>query len=235
MLAIATAGIRPALADSESGKEPPGLMVHVPLDGSFVDARGLGAVRPEALGTPAFFLGAVDEGALPAAAQELVGLLHVTRLSRLMLRGKTPAKGTIMTWCRLDAIDSTRATVIASDAPLSLHVTVGGQPPELSASFADKAGSVHRIGAPLSDAPSAKSGWIHVALGWDSEAGTVIAFVRGQPITRLDGSPYEMPGLPKQFALGHPQAAIDDFRLYDRLLEPARLTALPGLATEGTP
>jgi hypothetical protein len=208
-------------------------MVHVPLDGSFVDARALGAVRAEALGEPAFLLGAVGEGALPGAGVAQVGELHVTRLSRLMLRGKTPAKGTIMTWCRLaiEVTDSTSCVVLSSDEPLRLEVAVGGNPPALTGSFADKAGAEHRIGAPLpAGAAAGRPGWVHVALGWDSEAGTVIAFAGGQPIARIDGSPYAMPGLPKRFALGHPKAAIDDFRLYDQLLAPAGLGVLPGLA-----
>jgi hypothetical protein len=231
MLAL-LAGAHPALADPKPGKQPSGLMVHVPLDGSFVDARALGAVRPEALGTPAFLPGAVAEGALPAIGRFQVGQLHVTRLSRLMLRGRTPAAGTIMIWCRLAAApgDSTPITVLRSDEPLALEVTVGGDPPALAGSFTDRGGARHRITTPLpvSEAAAAPS-WVHVALGWDSAAGAMIAFVGGQPRARTDGSPYEMPGLPKHFELGHPQSAIDDFRLYDRLLAPSELAALPAV------
>jgi hypothetical protein len=228
-------------ADSKSGKAPSGLMVHVPLDGSFVDARSLGAVRPEASGTPAFLPGMVGQAALPGAEQSVVGELHVTRLSRLMLRGHTPEQGTIMVWCRLTpaAGDSAAITVIGSDDPLALSVAVVSDPPTVRASFMDRAGALHAISAPLPATADSMAGtaaanvaasWVHVALGWDSEAGTVTAFAAGRPIAQLAGPAYEMPGLPQQFDLGNPRAAIDDFRLYDRLLAPEELATLPGLA-----
>lgn len=227
--------------DPKPGKAPSGLMVHVPLDGSFVDARSLGAVRAEERGTPAFLPGVVGQAALPGTEQSVVGVLHVTRLSRLMLRGRTPAQGTIMVWCRPApaAGDSAAITVIGSDDPLALSVAVVSDPPTVRASFMDRAGAPHAISAPLPAAADSIAGgaaanvgasWVHVALGWDSAAGTVTAFAGGQPIAQLTGSPYEMPGLPQQFDLGNPRAAIDDFRLYDRLLAPEELASLPGLA-----
>ena len=224
----------PRLAADAKSKAPSGLMVHVPLDGSFVDARSLGAVRPDASGTPAYLPGMVKEAALPGADQAIVGTLHVTRLSRLMLRGRTPAQGTIMVWCRLEpaAGDSAAITVIGSDDPLALRIAVAPDPLAVRATFVDRAGAPHAISVPFLP-PAAESGapsWVHVALGWDSTAGTVTAFVFGRPIAQLEGAAYEMPNLPKEFALGNPRAAIDDFRLYDRLLSPEELAILPGLA-----
>jgi hypothetical protein len=95
------------------------------------------------------------------------------------------------------------------------------------------------ISAPLPAAADSSAGaaaanaapsWVHVALGWDSGAGTVTAFAAGRPIAHLTGPAYEMPGLPHEFDLGNSRAAIDDFRLYDRLLAPEELATLPGLA-----
>jgi len=227
-----------AIADSKP-KNPSGLMVHVPLDGSFVDARALGAVRPEARGTPDFLPGVAGQAALPGSSQEIVGVLHVTRLSRLMLRSRTPAQGTIMVWCRLApaAGDSSAIPLIRSDDPLALAVVVAGSPPTVRAAFVDRAGVPHVIAAALGTAADSAAGtaghaapsWVHVALGWDSAAGTVTAFVGGESLAQLPGQPYEMPNLPKQFELGNRRAAIDDFRLYDRLLSPEELATLPGL------
>lgn len=240
-LACLLTGALAAAGEPKPGKAPSGLMVHVPLDGSFVDARSLGAVRAEESGTPAFLPGVVGQAALPGTEQSVVGQLHVTRLSRLMLRGNTPAQGTIMVWCRLasTAGDSAAITVIGSDDPLALSVAVVSDPPTVRASFMDRAGARHAISAPLPAAADSTAGaaaanaapsWVHVALGWDSGAGTVTAFAAGRPIAHLTGPAYEMPGLPREFDLGNPLAAIDDFRLYDRLLAPEELATLPGLA-----
>src|SRR5512145_268619 len=87
-------------ADNDDDRKASGLMVHVPLDGSFIDERNLGAVRPQADGDPVYVPGAVLEAAIPAAGRPEVGRLHVTRLSRLLLRGRTPKSGTIMLWSR---------------------------------------------------------------------------------------------------------------------------------------
>ena len=228
----------PLAAADAKPKDPAGLMVHVPLDGSFKDAKALGAVRAEAEGTPAFLPGRVAEAALPGSDAALVGKLHVTRLSRLMLRGRTPAQGTIMVWCRLasavDAAgDSAAFQVIGSDDPLALRIAVASQPLAVRASFVDRAGATHAISAPLADSTASEDNtprWVHLALGWDSAAGTVTAFVAGQPLAQTNGPAYEMPGLPREFELGNSRAAIDDFRLYDRLLSPEELARLPGLS-----
>lgn len=214
-----------AAADS-----PPGLMVHVPLDGTVADTRGLGAVRADPAGTPVFVAGRSGAAAIPAPGRRHVGMLHVSRLSRLLLRGRTPAAGTIMLWVKRPepgvASDSTLALVLSSDAPLNLDVAIGDAPPRLRAAFDDAAGTRHEITTPLAGADS----WVHLALGWDSPAGTTVVFVQGEVQRNETGTAFTMPGLPKVFALGAPDTPIDDFRLYDRLLAAAALKTLPGLA-----
>jgi hypothetical protein len=230
-LAITILSLAPAAAAADS---PPGLMVHVPLDGTVVDTRGLGAVRADPAGAPTFIAGPSGEAALPAPGHRRVGMLHVSRLSRLLLRGRTPEAGTIMLWVRRPerpesaaaAADTTPVLVLSSGAPLNLDVALGGTPPRLVAAFDDDSGARHEISTPL----AAGDSWVHVALGWDAHAGTTVAFVQGAAQANDTGSPFVMPGLPKVFALGAPDTPIDDFRLYDRLLDPAALKTLPGLA-----
>ncbi len=237
---LLAAGIASAAAAADS---PPGLMIHVPLDGSVADVRALGAVRGEAEGRPVFMAGAAGAAGTPEAGRRHVGTLHVSRLSWLMLRGRTPATGTIMLWVRLEPapaaadtapaatapaaseVDTTMVHVLSSDAPLNLEVAVGGRPRQVRAAFDDRAGTRRRAAAPIPDDGS----WMHVALGWDAPAGTVVVFVAGRPSTTETASAFEMPGLPKVFGLGAPGAAIDDFRLYNRLLEGSELMTLPGL------
>ncbi|MGD8395934.1 MAG: hypothetical protein PVF43_10700 [Candidatus Eiseniibacteriota bacterium] len=209
--------VTPVIA-AAGAREPPGLMVHVPLDGSFEDRAALGAVRPEATGTPAFVPGAVGMAALPGTGQKHVGILHVTWLSRLVLRGHTPATGTIMLWFRRPPEDGAgdapaSATILGSDGPLGLAVTVGED--GLTAAFDDAAGNRRRIIARMR--PS--DGWVHVALGWDAGRGRISVFLQGERLAADDGAAFAMPELPHTFMLGAPVVAIDDFRLFDRLLE----------------
>ncbi len=226
-------------ADNDDERKASGLMVHVPMDGSFIDERNLGAVRPEADGDPVFVPGAVLEAALPAAGRPEVGRLHVTRLSRLLLRGRTPKAGTIMLWYRpaptRAEADSTAVsiTILRSDEPLRLAVTLGGEPLSMRAEFADRGSQRRSVTAAVparSPNTAATSPWLHVALGWDSEAGTVTAFIDGKPVAEERSAPFAMPDLPQAFMLGAEGAAIDDFRLYDNLLSPEQIAALPGLA-----
>ncbi len=221
------------VAATAGAAAPAGLMVHVPLDGTVTDARGLGAVRAEKTGTPAFVTGPDGEAALPEPGRRHVAMLHVSRLSRLLLRGRTPEAGTIMLWVRRPALapapapapaDTAPVLVLSSDAPLNLDVAIGGAPPRLVAAFDDDAGARHEVTTPL---PAADS-WVHLALGWDSKAGTTVAFVQGEAQANDTGSPFAMPRLPSVFALGAADTPIDDFRLYDRLLEAAAVRTLPG-------
>jgi len=222
-------------ADGDEERKASGLMVRVPMDGSFIDERNLGAVRPQADGDPVYVPGIVHEGAIPAAGRPEVGRLHVTRLSRLLLRGRTPKAGTIMLWYRpaptREEADSTAAavTILRSDDPLRLSVTLGGEPNVLRTEFDDRGGQQRPISAPVS-ARGDGNPWVHVALGWDSEAGVVTAFIGGKPVAEERSGPFAMPDLPAAFILGAEGAAIDDFRLYDKLLSPEQIGGLPGLA-----
>lgn len=213
------------------GASPAGLMVHVPLDGTVTDARGLGAVRADQVGTPAFVAGPDGEAALPEPGGRHVAMLHVSRLSRLLLRGRTPEAGTIMLWVKrpqpaLAPADTAPVLVLSSDAPLNLDVALGGVPPRLVAVFDDDAGVRHEITTPVATVEP----WIHVALGWESKDGAIVAFVAGEVRANETGAPFAMPKLPSVFALGAPDTPIDDFRLYDRLLDPAAVSMLPGFA-----
>lgn len=224
LLFVAAAGI-PAADGSASAS---GLMIHVPLDSAVADTRGLGAVRADPVAAPAFVAGVVGEAALPASGHRHVAMLHVSRLSRLLLRGRTPQTGTIMLWIRRPAAaDTAPVLVLSSDAPLNLDVAVAAPPPRMVAAFDDDAGVRHEIAAPLS---ATAGSWIHLALGWDAAAGTTVAFVQGDSLAGANGAPFAMPGLPAVFALGAPDFAVDDFRLYDRLLAAAAVRALPGFA-----
>ncbi len=208
-----------------------GLMVHVPLDGTVTDARRLGAVRAEPEARPVFVPGVAGDAALPAPGRRHVGMLYVSRLSWLLLGGRTPETGTIMLWVKMAAleaagIDSSRVLVLSSDPPLNLDVEIGSRPRRLIAAFDDEAGLRHRIetGIALPDE------WVHIALGWDASAGAAVAFVQGEPRANDSGPAFRMPRLPRVFALGASETPIDDFRLYDRLLDAATLATLPGLA-----
>jgi hypothetical protein len=230
LVAVLTATAN-ASAAASAAEKPSGLMVHVPLDGSVIDATRLCAVRPEAAGKPEFVRGADGEAAVPAAGRRRVGRLHVSRLARLVLRGRTPSSGTIMLWVRPTAApaggDSSSTTwVLTSDPPLALRVGLAGSPSRLVAAFDDRAGATHETEAPL---PAAGE-WSHVALGWDAGAGAITAFIQGEPAAQASGPPFKMPGLPKVFELGATGFAIDDFRLYNHLLDREDLHALPGLA-----
>ena len=220
------------LVAGAAGASPAGLMVHVPLDGTVTEARGLGTVRADQVGAPTFVAGAVGEAALPEPGHRHVAMLHVSRLSRLLLRGHTPEAGTIMLWVRRPAptpapADTAPVLVLSSDAPLNLDVVVAAAPPRLVAAFDDEAGVRHEIGAPF---PATAGSWIHLALGWDAAAGTAVAFVQGDSLAHATVAPFAMPSLPTVFALGAPDIAVDDFRLYDRLLVSTQLRALPGFA-----
>ena len=209
-----------------------GLMVHVPFDGAIADTRGLGAVRADQVGTPTFITGPDGEAALPGPGSRHVAMLHVSRLSRLLLRGRTPEAGTIMLWVKrpdpaLAPADTAPVLVLSSDAPLNLDVALGGAPPRLVAAFDDEAGLRHETALPLPAAAAAGS-WVHLALGWDAGAGTTVAFVQGEALENATGKPFVMPKLPGVFALGAADTPIDDFRLYDRLLDAAAVRALPG-------
>ena len=208
-----------------------GLMVHVPFDGAIADTRGLGAVRADQVGTPTFVTGPDGEAALPEPGGRHVAMLHVSRLSQLLLRGRTPEAGTIMLWVKrpepaLAPADTAPVLVLSSDAPLNLDVALGGAPPRLVAAFDDDAGLRHEIATPVATVEP----WIHFALGWESKDGTIVALVAGELRAHETGAPFAMPRLPAVFALGAPDVPIDDFRLYDRLLDTAAVRALPGFA-----
>jgi hypothetical protein len=224
-----------AVSRAAGAGEPSGLMAHVPLDGSFNDKRAIGAMRAEAQGDPAFVAGAVGRGAIPESGHAVVGLLYVTRLSRILLLGRTPAAGTIMLWFRLPSPvaasadtppDTLPAVILSSDAPLNLTVEVDGS--RLTAGFDDEEGIRHQIEVPI----RSPDRWTHIARGWDSQEGNTIAFLKGEPIARGIDAAFRMPRLPRVFALGAPEIAIDDFRLYNRHLEPAEIRALPGIGEE---
>jgi hypothetical protein len=229
------------VAGEANAGESPRLMIHVTFDRSFRDDRGLGAVRGESEGRPEYLPGALGWAATPGIGQKRVGILRVSRLSRIMLKTRTPAAGTILLWFRpllADSAtsgasrapaDSGASVLLDSDAPLHLAVAVSGfstTPPSarLSISFDDEQGVEHRLEAPLSlpvDAP-----WRRIALAWDSETGAIRAFLDGDPVASGDSSPLTMPGLPGIFRLGAPGFAIDDFRLYNGFLEPQALADL---------
>jgi len=213
-----------------------GLMVHVPFDGSFTDARALGAVRPEAEGNPKFVDGVKGKAAIPQSGHGHIGRLHVSRLSKLALLGRTPAAGTIMLWYRqlpADADgsasdgDSAAVVLLTSDHPLNLSVGITGAPSRLAAAFDDDAGVTHRIEAPLALAQPEL--WHHLALAWDSEKGRIIAFVQGEQVGETTGAAFRMPGLPKTFELGAREVALDEFRLYKNRLDLSALRAAAGL------
>ena len=228
------AAVLAATGAASAAEKPSGLMVRVPLDGSVIDATRLCAVRPEAAGRPEFVRGADGEAAVPANGRSIVARLHVSRLARLLLRGRTPSGGTIMLWVHPAAAaaggDSARTTwVLTSDRPLNLRVGLAGSSSRLVAAFDDDAGATHQLEAPMPPA----AGWSHVALGWDAGSGAITAFIQGEPASQASGARFRMPGLPKLFELGAPGIAIDDFRLYNHLLDSPALRTLPGLAAGG--
>lgn len=224
--AILAASTRSA---GEGSPEPAGLMVHLPFDGAFTDKRALGSVRPEVDGIPVYVQGALGQAAMPGDARTRIGSLHVSRLSRIMLLGRTPAAGTIMLWLSLPAReagstgDTTSHVVLSSDAPLNLEIRVTTN--RLTAGFDDSEGTRHKIEATIGESRD----WVHIALGWDSGSGRETAFVDGEATAESRGAAFKMPGLPRVFALGAPGVAIDEFRLYNRHLEPNELAALPGM------
>jgi hypothetical protein len=231
---ILAAGLAPAGEPAfAAATRAPGLMVHIPFNGSFTDASALGAVRPEAESDIRFVDGANGRGAAPGPGHQRIGRLHVSRLSKLALHGRTPASGTVMFWFRelsgdSDAAGDSAATVLlACDSPLNLVVGISGDPPRLSAVFEDGAGNTRRIEAALSQTQPAE--WCHLALGWDSKSGRIIAFVQGEQVAETTSPAFTMAGLPKTFELGAPGFALDEFRLYKHLLDVPGLRAAAGL------
>jgi hypothetical protein len=220
-----------------------GLMIHVPFDGSFTDARALGAVRPEAEANPEFVEGVKGKAAISESGHRCIGRLHVSRLAKVALLGRTPAAGTIMLWYKFvsgkaAAGDSAVVVLVTGDSPLNLTVGITGSHPTLTASFNDDAGTTHRIGAPITASPAADSSgnspapiesWHHLALAWDSESGRITAFVQGEQVAETAEGPFKMPGLPKVFELGAPGVALDEFRLYKHRLDLPALRSAAGL------